>query len=127
MDRLKYREVLQSVVNRHAKFQPANGNIKTHAVCDTQNDDYMVVDSGWNEKGRRIYDVVPFLPAKRQSYSRTRQHRCRSRPRTDRRRNCQRRYYFGLQCCAVSEVGQFDCGLNCIIDIYELRANTTTY
>lgn len=58
MDRLKYREVLQSVVNRHAKFQPANGNIKTHAVCDTQNDDYMVVDSGWNEKGRRIYDVV---------------------------------------------------------------------
>jgi XisI protein len=52
MDRLKYREVLQSTVNHHAKFQPANGNIKTHAVCDTENDDYMVVDSGWNEKGR---------------------------------------------------------------------------
>jgi XisI protein len=58
MDGLKYREVLQSVVNRHAKFQPANGNIKTHAVCDAENGDYMVVDSGWNEKGRRIYDVV---------------------------------------------------------------------
>ena len=58
MDKLKYREVLQSIVNRHAKFQPANGNIQTHAVCDTENGDYMVVDSGWNEKGRRIYDVV---------------------------------------------------------------------
>ncbi len=53
-----YRQILEKTVNRHAKFQPANGNIKTHAVCDTQNDDYMVVDSGWNEKGRRIYDVV---------------------------------------------------------------------
>lgn len=58
MDRLKYREILQSIVNRHAKFQPANGNIQTHAVCDAESDDYMVVDSGWNEKGRRIYDVV---------------------------------------------------------------------
>ncbi len=58
MDRLKYHEILQSVVNRHAKFQPANGNIQTHAVCDAENGDYMVVDSGWNEKGRRIYDVV---------------------------------------------------------------------
>lgn len=58
MDRLKYREILQSIVNRHAKFQPANGNIQTHAVCDAENGDYMVVDSGWNEKGRRIYDVV---------------------------------------------------------------------
>ena len=58
MARLKYREILQSIVNRHAKFQPANGNIQIHAVCDAENGDYMVVDSGWNEKGRRIYDVV---------------------------------------------------------------------
>ncbi|MGI8467031.1 MAG: element excision factor XisI family protein [Pyrinomonadaceae bacterium] len=50
--------MLQAVVNRHAKFQPANGQITTHAICDPANGDYMVVDSGWNEKGRRIYDVV---------------------------------------------------------------------
>lgn len=59
MDRIeKYRQILQQIVKRHAQFQPANGNIQTHAVCDIVNDDYMVVDSGWNEKGRRIYDVV---------------------------------------------------------------------
>lgn len=59
MDRVEnYRRILQQVVKRHARFQPANGHIKTHAVCDVENDDYMVVDSGWNEKGRRINDVV---------------------------------------------------------------------
>ena len=59
MDRIeKYRQILQSIVKRHAQFQPANGNIQTHAICDPENDDYMVIDSGWNEKGRRIYDVV---------------------------------------------------------------------
>jgi len=59
MDRIEtYCQILQKTVKRHAQFQPANGEIKTHAVCDTANDDYMVVDSGWNEKGRRIYDVV---------------------------------------------------------------------
>ena len=49
---------MQQVVKRHARFQPANGQIETHAICDIENDDYMVVDSGWNEKGRWIYDVV---------------------------------------------------------------------
>lgn len=51
MDRIEtYRQILQSTVKRHAQFQPANGDIKTHAVCDRENDDYMVIDSGWNEK-----------------------------------------------------------------------------
>lgn len=59
MDRIeKYRQAIESVVKRHAQFQPANGQIETHAVCDPEKDEYMVIDSGWNEKGRRIYDVV---------------------------------------------------------------------
>ncbi len=59
MDRIEnYRCILESMVKRHAQFQPANGEIATHTVCDREADDYMVVDSGWNEKGRRIYDVV---------------------------------------------------------------------
>lgn len=59
MDRLEnYCQILQNIVNRHAQFKPANGEIETHAVIDTENNDYMVVDSGWNEKRRRIYDVV---------------------------------------------------------------------
>ena len=59
MDRIEnYRQILEKIVKRHARFQPANGEIKTHAVIDVETGDYMVVDSGWNEKGRRIYDVV---------------------------------------------------------------------
>lgn len=59
MDRIeKYRQILESTVKRHAQFQPANGDIKTRAVCDYENGEYIVIDSGWNEKGRRIYDVV---------------------------------------------------------------------
>ncbi len=53
-----YRRILQQVVKLHAQFQPANGEIASHAVCNREADDYMVVDSGWNEKGRCIYDVV---------------------------------------------------------------------
>ena len=53
-----YHQILEEIVKRHAQFQPANGQIQTHAVCDGENDEYMVIDSGWNEKGRRIYDVV---------------------------------------------------------------------
>jgi hypothetical protein len=59
MDRIeKYRQILQSVVKRHAEFQPVNGQIKTYAVCDKEADEYFVVDVGWNEKGKRIHDIV---------------------------------------------------------------------
>ncbi|HSK72043.1 MAG TPA: element excision factor XisI family protein [Pyrinomonadaceae bacterium] len=53
-----YRQILQQTVNRHAQFQPANGQIETRAVCDRETNEFLVVDSGWNEKGRRIYDVI---------------------------------------------------------------------
>lgn len=53
-----YRRILRKIVNRHAQFQPANGQIQTRAVCDSENAECLVIDSGWNEKGRRIYDVV---------------------------------------------------------------------
>ena len=59
LDVENYRQTLARVAKRHAQFQPANGNIQTHAVCDRETDEFMAVDSGWNEKGRRIYDVVP--------------------------------------------------------------------
>ena len=58
MPKENYSRILERIVQRHAQFQPANGNIKTRAVCDRERGEYMVIDSGWNEKGRRIYDVV---------------------------------------------------------------------
>ncbi|HEY0461123.1 MAG TPA: element excision factor XisI family protein [Pyrinomonadaceae bacterium] len=59
MDRIEnYRQILEKTAKRHARFQPANGEIETRAVCDRASGEYLVIDSGWNEKGRRIYDVV---------------------------------------------------------------------
>jgi hypothetical protein len=59
MDKLeKYQRILRETVERHAKFQPANGIIKTHSIIDEANGDFMVIDVGWSEKGRRVYDVT---------------------------------------------------------------------
>ena len=59
MDKIEnYRRILGQTVKRHAQFQPANGEIATYAVCDCETDNYMVVDAGWDEKGRRIYDAT---------------------------------------------------------------------
>ena len=59
MDRIeRYRQILRETVNRHARYAPANGDIKTHALCDASQDEYLVMDIGWNEKQRRIHDVV---------------------------------------------------------------------
>ncbi len=39
MDRIEnYRRILESIVKRHAQFQPANGEIATHAVCARETD-----------------------------------------------------------------------------------------
>lgn len=59
MDKLeKYQQILRETVNRHASFQPANGNIKTYAIIDEAGYNFMVIDAGWNEKKRRVYDVT---------------------------------------------------------------------
>ena len=59
MDKLEsYRRILRATVERHAAFQPANGSIKTHSVIDEAKGDFMVIDAGWSDQGRRVYDVV---------------------------------------------------------------------
>lgn len=59
MDRVTtYRQILQDTINRHARYAPANGKIRTYPVHDAARDEYLVLDIGWNEKGRRVHDVV---------------------------------------------------------------------
>lgn len=53
-----YRRILRETVEKHAAFQPANGSIKTRSVINETEGDFMVIDAGWSEKGRRVYDVV---------------------------------------------------------------------
>lgn len=59
MDRItKYHQILLDTINRHARFAPVNGHIRTCAIHDAEHDEYLVLDIGWNEKARRIHDVV---------------------------------------------------------------------
>lgn len=55
---VNYRNILIEIVNRHARYKPANGNIETQAICDKSKDEYLVMDIGWNEKEHRVHDVV---------------------------------------------------------------------
>jgi hypothetical protein len=48
----KYRETLQQIVRRHAQFQPSHGKITPLMVCDTVNDQYLLLDAGWDKTGR---------------------------------------------------------------------------
>ncbi len=54
MDKLaKYRNIIKSIVKKYGKFQSSIGNVETYAVCDEQNDNYLVVDVGWLAFGRQ--------------------------------------------------------------------------
>lgn len=59
MDRItKYRQILLDTINRHARYVPVNGHIHTCAIHDAERDEFLVLDIGWNEKSRRVHDVV---------------------------------------------------------------------
>ena len=58
MDKLKqYRQVIQTVIKRHAEYTPSHGEIKTLPLCDTINDNYLLMDLGWDRTGR-VHAVV---------------------------------------------------------------------
>ncbi len=48
----KYRNIIQQIVQRHAQFRPSHGQITPLAICDTQRDQYLLLDAGWDNTGR---------------------------------------------------------------------------
>lgn len=53
MDKLDhYRQLIQTVVNRHAQYLPSHGHIQTLPLCDVVNDNYALIDVGWDRTGR---------------------------------------------------------------------------
>ena len=61
MDKLtKYRNIIKNVLSRHAEQTPSIGQITTTPVFDEHNDNYMVVDMGWDPTGR-VHAVVLHL------------------------------------------------------------------
>lgn len=58
MDKLEqYRQIIQTVIQHHAEYTPSHGEIKTLPLCDTINDNYLLMDLGWDRTGR-VHAVV---------------------------------------------------------------------
>ncbi len=53
MDKLThYRQVINGVISNHAKYRPSHGQIETLPLCDVHNDNYLLLDLGWDKTGR---------------------------------------------------------------------------
>ncbi|EAW33554.1 XisI protein [Lyngbya sp. PCC 8106] len=53
----QYRQIIQTVVKRHAEYIPSHGKIETLPLCDTIKDNYLLIDLGWDRTGR-VHAVV---------------------------------------------------------------------
>ena len=59
MDKLNcYREILQRIVKQHAQYGPHDYKLITLPICDTQTDNYLLVDVGWGPTGRAHWVIV---------------------------------------------------------------------
>ena len=64
MDKLSsYRSIVQQILSRHAEYTPSHGQIETIPVFDERNDNYLLVDVGWDRTGR-VHSVVLHLQIK---------------------------------------------------------------
>lgn len=58
MDKLeKYKQIIESVVKKHAQYQPSHGQIESLSICDREADNYLLMDTGWDKTGR-VHAVV---------------------------------------------------------------------
>jgi len=58
MDKLtRYREIIRELIFKYAGHKPANGQIETEAVIDSERDHYEVLHVGWDGV-RRVHGSV---------------------------------------------------------------------
>jgi XisI protein len=58
MDKLeKYRQIIVSIVKKHAQYKPSHGKIEALYICDQESDNYLLMDTGWDKTGR-VHAVV---------------------------------------------------------------------
>ncbi|MFN0122105.1 MAG: element excision factor XisI family protein [Blastocatellia bacterium] len=55
-----YRQILRQVVEYHASLKPGNRKIDSIAVCDPRNDNYLMMDIGYDHLGR-VDEVIIHL------------------------------------------------------------------
>lgn len=52
-----YRQAIRELIERHASYRPAHGNIDSECVIDAARDHYELIRIGWNGP-ERIHGVV---------------------------------------------------------------------
>lgn len=53
MDKLNnYRHIIKQILAHHAECIPDYGEIETIPIFDERNDNYLLIDTGWNRLGR---------------------------------------------------------------------------
>ena len=53
-----YRRILCEVIERHARLAASTPQPETVPVCDTEHDNYLLVDVGWETEERAHYVVA---------------------------------------------------------------------
>jgi ketopantoate reductase len=64
MDKLiKYRNLVQQLIEQYASYRPAYGDIEVETIFDTQHDHYQLVNVGWDDE-QRIHGCVLHIDIK---------------------------------------------------------------
>jgi hypothetical protein len=56
MDKLDtYRQYIKNLLIKRVSIKPANSNLESHFIFDTERDHYQVINYGWRDETTRIY------------------------------------------------------------------------
>lgn len=55
-----YRRIIRRIVRDYAQYRPSNGQIEPIPVCDPKNDNYLLLQTGWDNI-RRIHETILHL------------------------------------------------------------------
>ena len=55
-----YRKIITQVLQKHAQYKPSHGDIEALLLCDPITDNYLLLDTGWDNTGR-VHAVVLHL------------------------------------------------------------------
>jgi hypothetical protein len=50
----RYRQIIMDILKQYA-HAPMNGEIQTIPILDTEGDHYQLLDMGWDDAGRRVF------------------------------------------------------------------------
>ena len=59
MDKIeKYRDIIEKILTEHAAIPYSYGEIRSQTAFDRKNDQYLLIDVGWNNKRFRVHGTL---------------------------------------------------------------------